>query len=188
MAGFRKCGIYPLNRGEINDRVLAPSTACQKANSPSPSVASGWDEALFEKRFQECYDVQDEEYMSWLKVRHPESVKTSSTGSTDLTAIRPSTAPPSSSNSPLDDILVILKAKSPGKRRKMATTKARLITDDDVVDDDVDNDLKKKKEQKQKQPLERKSRKKTESIRSRQMTRSQKKSTIGRMSSGTYCR
>ena len=111
MAGFRKCGMYPLNRGEINDRVLAPSTACQKANSPSPSVASGWDEALFEKRFQECYDVQDEEYMSWLKVCHPESVKTFSAGSTDLSAIRcPSTAP-SSSNSPLDDILVIPKAK-----------------------------------------------------------------------------
>jgi hypothetical protein len=92
-------------------------------------------------------------------------VKTSSTGSTDLTSLRCPSKALSSSNSPLDDILVIPKAKPPGKRRKMATAKARLITDDDVIDD-----LKKKKEQKQKQPLKRKSRKKTESMHSRPMT------------------
>ena len=54
MSGFRKCGLYPLNCGEINDRVLAPSIASRKNDSHSntPAEATGWDEDLFEKRYK----------------------------------------------------------------------------------------------------------------------------------------
>ena len=144
MAGFRKCGIYPLNRGEITDREMAPSAATHKmAKSPLPleSQAPSWDEALFQKCFEEGYDVYDDDYLSWLRVHHPESVpshlasKVSSSTSSSLGGLRcPSTAP-SSLTSTLSDILVIPKARSSGKERKTVTTKARLITDNDVMED-----------------------------------------------------
>ena len=85
---------------------------------------------LFEKQFQEGYDTQDEDYLSWLKMHHPESVKTSSNESSILAALRcPSTGPSSIS------ILVIHKAKSEGKNSKVTTTRARLITGDHVIED-----------------------------------------------------
>lgn len=96
--------------------------------------------------------------------------KTSSTGSSGLTALRCPSMAPSSSNSPLDYILIIPKANSLRKQRKVTTTKARLTTDDDVVED-----IKRKTEQKQKQPPKRKSRK---NITSAVSTKSQKKSQL----------
>ena len=37
ISGFKKCGIYPLNQGEVTDRQVAPSTLF--TNDPSPSAA-----------------------------------------------------------------------------------------------------------------------------------------------------
>ena len=116
MSGFKKCGIYPLNPGEVTDQQIAPSKATEQpqsvsvpspSNNPSekatdqpqsvsaspsnnPSETSGLDavstvplqpinqdrERLFEKRYQEGYDVYDEQYLEWLHHHHPDSVPT----------------------------------------------------------------------------------------------------------------
>ena len=116
MSGFKKCGIYPLNPGEVTDRQIVPSKATEQSqsvsvpspsNNPSekvtdqpqsvsaslsnnPSETSGSDavstvpsqpinqdhERLFEKRYQEGYDVYDEQYLEWLRHHHPDSVPT----------------------------------------------------------------------------------------------------------------
>ena len=129
MGGFRKCGIYPLNHGEITDREMAPSAVTHKeveSPSPSESEASGWNEALFQKRFEEEYDMYDDDYLSWLKVHHPDSVPphlASSTTGSSLAGLRCPSEKVSSSST-LSDILVIPKARLPGKQRKMVATKA----------------------------------------------------------------
>ena len=59
MSGFRKCGIYPLNPGEISDLYLAPSQVFAKpkpANDLKP--VSDLDETApeQEKLYQKCYE------------------------------------------------------------------------------------------------------------------------------------
>ena len=137
--------MWALNRGEINDRVLAPSIASRKNDSHSyiPAEDTGWDEDLFEKRYKEGYDVNDEAYMSWLRVRHPESV-------TGLTALLNNLAAPSRkfSSSP-----------RPSHRwniEELLLLEPRLITDDEVIEDI--------KIQKEKKPKEKKPRKKTSGL------------------------
>ena len=87
MAGFKKCGVYPLNPGEVTDCQIAPSKAVrlmEKSDSVSMSslesqkhVSHDIDpdrESLFQKCYQEGYDLDDEEYATWLRRRHhPES-------------------------------------------------------------------------------------------------------------------
>ena len=82
MAGFKKCGVYPLNPGEITDRQIAPSKLRYSAQagsekSLSPVVQGSGIEDLnsfFQTRFEEGYDVYDSEYVSWLHRNHPKSV------------------------------------------------------------------------------------------------------------------
>ena len=38
MSGFKKCGIYPLNPGEVTDRQLLPSTLFNSSSSPTSPV------------------------------------------------------------------------------------------------------------------------------------------------------
>lgn len=88
MSGFKKCGIYPLNPGEVKDRQIAPSKGVvpkekstsspptdqdcnqsssvesQKSDSDAVSSVSSPPidqdhERLFEERFREGYDVYD---------------------------------------------------------------------------------------------------------------------------------
>ena len=93
LSGFRKCGIHPLNPGEVSDCQLAPSKAVKSQNdqpsvsststlvprsdsslnaspdSQAPRSQSSTDSnsifteeqmKIFEKRFEEGYDLQDE--------------------------------------------------------------------------------------------------------------------------------
>ena len=73
--GFRKCGIHPLNPGEVSDRQLAPSQAVTYtsqseavkpvAGEPSSLCDSGLftpeQRMIFERQFQEGYDIKDPE-------------------------------------------------------------------------------------------------------------------------------
>ena len=63
MAGFKKCGIYPFNPGEILDRQVAPSKAVTPPppilNSPEVSVFSPEKQSLFQKCYEEGYDLND---------------------------------------------------------------------------------------------------------------------------------
>ncbi len=87
MSGFKKCGTYPLNPGEIDDRDLSPSKATI-VHSTSPStdlhvpatvtspLSTDADienllddlDLLHQKRYTEGYDIYDEKYVSWLCV------------------------------------------------------------------------------------------------------------------------
>lgn len=77
MAEFRKSGAYPLNPGVIDDRQLAPSFAVnyhskepdpkmnESSQSPGGSISSE-QERLFQKRYEEGYDLPDPVYQNWL--------------------------------------------------------------------------------------------------------------------------
>ena len=75
MSGFRKCGIYPLNPGEISDRQLAPSKVFTRSASDSNLLKSSFtveQEKLYQKRFEEGYDIDDSDYSEWLRFNHPD--------------------------------------------------------------------------------------------------------------------
>ena len=82
MAGFKKCGIHPFNPGEILDRQVAPSKAVTPPppilNSPEVSVFSPEKQSLFQKRYEEGYDLNDTEYMVWLRINHSDEVNSAS--------------------------------------------------------------------------------------------------------------
>ena len=60
LSGFKKCGIFPLNPGEVTDRQLAPSKAvCSRDVTPNPPLFSKEKEELFRKRYEEKYDIPD---------------------------------------------------------------------------------------------------------------------------------
>jgi len=87
MAGFKKCGIVPLNPSQVTDRQLMPSVGVkpkQKDVDPGAekerpvSDASGplfspEKEVLYQKRFEEGYNVRDPDYITWVKINHPTS-------------------------------------------------------------------------------------------------------------------
>ena len=78
MSGFRKCGIYPLNLGQIDDRQLAPSKVFSKSADQleKPSAKSDTiqftekEETLYQKQFEEGYDVPDPKYEAWVSLNH----------------------------------------------------------------------------------------------------------------------
>ena len=87
MSGFKKCGVYPLNPREVMDRQLVTSKAVcpQPGNSndtnaiPSSPLLLPEQEALYQHRFKEHYDIRDPSYMVWLKI-NPTEVDVSVTG------------------------------------------------------------------------------------------------------------
>ena len=76
LSGFRKCGIHPLNPGEVSDRQLAPFKAVQPLESNSDSLFTPEQESLYKRRYEEGYDLdlQDPAYVAWMKINHPEVV------------------------------------------------------------------------------------------------------------------
>jgi len=98
-SGFRRAGVYPYNPNAIKIPDNQPSkpteqsgaaiaggaatvdsaaTAGSVANvpsSPSPTFTQE-QEDLFERRYEEKYDLYDSEYISWLELNHPEAVPT----------------------------------------------------------------------------------------------------------------
>ena len=112
ISGFRKCGIYPINPGEVSDRQLAPSKAGSSTEEPYnlshssskftlssstnsqpeekllPSIFTKEQEAQYQTRYEEGYDVYDCSYVTWLQLIHPEAARNFSQ------AKHPSTAEP----------------------------------------------------------------------------------------------
>jgi len=94
MAGFKKTGVYPLNPGEVTDRQLALSkVVCSQSavSNSDPPVFSKEKEALYQRRFEEKYDIKDPEYLAWVKLNHPK-VNTSSTEGSSVSGSRNSSA------------------------------------------------------------------------------------------------
>ena len=75
LSGFKKWGIQPLNPREVSDRSLAPSKAVSVQPSVSKcSVFTPEQEALYEKRYEEGYDLDtDPDYLAWLNTNYPSS-------------------------------------------------------------------------------------------------------------------
>ena len=74
MSGFKKCGIYPLNPGEISDRQLAPSKVFVRSASDSQLTSKQFTHEqteLFQTRY-EGYDLHDPVYLKWLQIHHPD--------------------------------------------------------------------------------------------------------------------
>ena len=197
MSGFKKCGVYPLNPGEITDRQIAPSntTFCSKKDRVSQMVnefeldvstqqqSNDEKESLYRKRYDEGYDVLDDEYVEWLRHNHPESVPTSLvTGSTTVSSLSSDNQSPecsasntsivsthcgSSSSSTtisttLSDILSLPRPKTPRtKRKKGLNTKALCITDTQVLEElqEKQKEKERKEEKKKARQLEREHRK-----------------------------
>ena len=168
MAGFKKSGVYPLNPGEITDRDVAPSKVqvvkdsdkSSSTLSPSSQTSDQDLELLFQRRYEEGYDIYDERYVAWLQQNHPESVPPCSTSTNDSppsinakSSNRPESVPPCSTstndsppsinakssngmpNSDLSDILVLPQATHHRKRREAVNSKAKCITNDDVLEE-----------------------------------------------------
>ena len=85
MGGFRKTGIYPLNPGVIDDKMLCQLTPNYlhlhlhqvkkslrlQALVKSQQRVSQEQQILYEQRYREGYDVPDVEYEAWLRILHP---------------------------------------------------------------------------------------------------------------------
>jgi len=168
MSGFRKCGIYPLNPGEISDRQLPPSHAFVKPASDLKPVSkldeiTPEQEKLYQKRHEEGYDLDDPKYFLWLKAKNlhvsdDHNEKISSESAQDSTPSVVSTCAPNSdrasltaSNSVstsdvLGDLLTLPQPKITKRKRKPGfNQKAVCITDDKVL-----RELEEKKEKERK--------------------------------------
>lgn len=135
MSGFRKCGIYPLNPGEVADRMTAPSTvfATRMADTDtSASISEGSTISISE---------------------HHSDVYVKSSSDRPSTSLSTSTKPPSDTrsdvSSDLGDILTYPKAPTNQKKRKGRpglTTSATCITDDEFLQKLKDQEAKKQEE------------------------------------------
>lgn len=160
LSGFKKCGVFPFNPGEVTDRQLAPSKAVGKQHNVasdssdcrpeevapsnfSPPLFSAEKESLYRKRFEEGYNVSDPEYIAWLRINHPEfDVSGTFSDSSSLASSKKhSSCASDKQSSDLSDILVLPKpvetVKSAGKERKktgLNTNKTVCITEDGVLE------------------------------------------------------
>ena len=155
MGGFRKCGIYPLNPGNVTDRQLGPSRPFASLlhsrsdcslNKAAVQQFSKEEEALFTKRFEEGYNIYEPAYVLWLKDNHPEAAahfcselpqsvgSSSSAGQSDCNSLI--THKSSESSKTLDELLVYPTAevKSKRKKKEAINSKAVMITDTEILD------------------------------------------------------
>ena len=163
MSGFRKCGIYPLNPGQISDRQLAPSRAFVKPKQTSKlDEITPEQEKLYQKRYEEGFDLDDPKYSQWLKAKglcasenYNEKTSTDSVIGSSTASVVSTCAPDSdrasltvssvSTSDVLSDLLALLKPKVTKKKRKSGfNQKAVCITDDKVL-----QELEKEKEEKE---------------------------------------
>ena len=82
ISGFKNTGVYPLNPGEVSDHQLTTSKALysqpQSCNTtsyspPGSPIFSSEQVVLYEKRYEEKYDLLDDPgYVAWLKIYHPD--------------------------------------------------------------------------------------------------------------------
>ena len=160
MSGFRKCGIYPLNPGQISDRELAPSRAFVHSSSDSQLFMEQFSQEqidLFKTRFEEGFDLDDSDYLKWREIYHPDmctnTISACSTedvvsdASPSVSHSNPSAASlktcatdslcsltsASSQSDTLSDILSLPKLKQRKQKRRGMNTRAVVITDDKVI-------------------------------------------------------
>ena len=172
MSGFRKSGVYPLNPGEITDRELAPSMLTHPEKEADKLPCSQDLESLFQRRYEEGYDVYDAKYIDWLRLNHPESippdVATSISNPPSITTCKctcihscshlyiimfinisgiseesGATNGESATSSDLSEILALPKRAQHQRKRQAVNAKAKCITDDDML-----SELKAKEEEK----------------------------------------
>ena len=159
LAGFKKSGIHPLNPGEITDRQVGPaktfqyppcdnkevkSSEAESLESSSDALFSPEKVALFKTRFEENYDLNDPEYVAWLKIFHPEvDVSAGLSDASSLSSEKPyshssvkSSDVSSEAADVLSSILVLPKApaKSKSKRKPALTKYTVCITDTEVLE------------------------------------------------------
>lgn len=154
--------MYPLNPGEVTDRQIAPSKAVyvprdiRFSTSPPESKdmqAQSDCESIFEKRFNEGYDIYSEEYVAWLRVHHLESIPPNikplaplsddtpsncscetHQGTTSCKSVCSTQCSSAATSSSLSEILTLPKPIAPKRKRRQAiNAKAQCITDTEVV-------------------------------------------------------
>ena len=147
MSGFRKCGIFPINPGAVTDRQLAPSKAFQSKDKVESTVTeSSLDNTLFtqeeqklyQKRYEEGYNISDPSYVAWL---HPSIVLSAASSEnsslpSSASCTNFSSEPRSNTSDVLSEILVLPKPKTASsrrQRRKGLNSKAVCITEDEVL-------------------------------------------------------
>ena len=161
MGGSKKCGIFPINPGEVSDRQLAPSKAihpqrpsqvgsesekAKQAESSSDSPVAGnqlftpEEEVLYKRRYNEGYDLADPGYMAWLKINHPELSSASGNFSTSTVSTSNSAEIATCrSKSPdvLSQLLVLPEPRKTTRRRRKPAlnSKTVCITDIEVLDE-----------------------------------------------------
>ena len=130
LSGFKKCGIYPFNLGEVSDRQIAPSRALRK-QTPHTLTFTPEQVAQFEARYKEGYVIQDKAYLAWKNIYHPspESVSSVTSSLSVCTGVFSRSLP--SSYEVLDELLV-LPQPLPPRRRKVINELAKEITEDSV--------------------------------------------------------
>ena len=154
MFGFKKCGVFPINPGEVTD---APSKAFhhqtpeidqqnkdseEPTSNPSSPLFSPEEEALYRKWYEEQYDIDDPNYVAWLKINHPEaevsstftelssSVVSGEQGSRSSKSESVQSSPncKSSSSDVLSEVLVLPRPVARAKsRRKPALNSKRTV-------------------------------------------------------------
>ena len=150
MSGFKKCGIYPFNPGEIKDRQLAPSKVIaitSKQDSSDQLAFNPQQQELFEKRFEEGYNIKDPDYMAWLRINHPDAVSSAPPSESSSCGVHlvSSISSESSVSSSINDLLVI-----PSKPPEESMKKRRNgINSKTVYLNDKLDDLKEKEREKQ---------------------------------------
>ena len=121
-----------------------PEVASETSQNADSTLFTPEQQQLFERRFQEGYDIRDPEYEAWSKITHP--VDTSSEPRSDTSLLSTSTShgktcsqPSQTSSSSSDvfrEIFVLPQPKQTNKKRKAAlNTRAACITDADVLDE-----------------------------------------------------
>lgn len=82
--GFKKCGVNPFNKKAIlvpdSDNSSMGVEATEQSSSMTEEAVSAvdggttWNEELFERRYEERYDLYDPDYLPWLELHHPDAV------------------------------------------------------------------------------------------------------------------
>ena len=135
MSGFRKCGIYPLNPGQIDDRQIVPSKVFSESTEKPSNESSAYqfteeEQRLYQVRYEEGYNVPDPKYEAWMSLNHPASDVGSSAHQESL----PSST--GKSSDVLSDILSLPQPEQRSLKKKKAgvNSTAVYITDDDILE------------------------------------------------------
>lgn len=76
-SGFRKCSIYPYNRNAIKCGVTpqnAETPDRSNVSTESKIAFTEEEEKLYQTRYEEGYNLFDENYVKWLEQNHPSDI------------------------------------------------------------------------------------------------------------------